>query len=281
MTRHRPPWRGSAASTFSQHAWPDRRCVPDDPPFLLCLGAPDLATMLAHRGLPVALFLAGLAGSVIHCLGMCGPFVLGQAADQADLTGNRPFGELQRLRQAALLPYHLGRLTTYSGLGALFGAAGAMIFLNPLMRVAGALLLFTAALILLAQILPKLAIIIPQFSRYPGWSRIVAGLANREGGPGPKGFFALWRFGVLLGFLPCGFLWGALAVAASSGGALQGLAAMAGFAFGTMPSLIGLAWGGSLLARRWQTALRRLAVPLQGVNALFLLWVSARLFSGL
>ena len=28
--------------------------------------------------LPLALFLAGLAGGALHCAGMCGPFVLGQ-----------------------------------------------------------------------------------------------------------------------------------------------------------------------------------------------------------
>ena len=38
-----------------------------------------LATLSVDGGsLPVSLFLAGLAGSLVHCVGMCGPFVLGQ-----------------------------------------------------------------------------------------------------------------------------------------------------------------------------------------------------------
>ena len=33
---------------------------------------------LGGVGVPGSLLLAGLAGSVVHCVGMCGPFVLGQ-----------------------------------------------------------------------------------------------------------------------------------------------------------------------------------------------------------
>ena len=33
--------------------------------------------------MPVSLFLVGLAGSLVHCVGMCGPFVLGQVMSDA------------------------------------------------------------------------------------------------------------------------------------------------------------------------------------------------------
>jgi hypothetical protein len=39
-----------------------------------------VATVEQHGNLIVALFLTGLLGSVSHCVGMCGPFVLAQAA---------------------------------------------------------------------------------------------------------------------------------------------------------------------------------------------------------
>src|SRR5258707_11622426 len=38
-------------------------------------------------GLPLSLFLAGLAGSLVHCVGMCGPFVLTQVMADADGSG--------------------------------------------------------------------------------------------------------------------------------------------------------------------------------------------------
>src|SRR4030095_7428592 len=76
---------------------------------------------LGSVGVPGSLLLAGLAGSVVHCVGMCGPFVLGQV--MADLDhGPSAYGEWRRLCGAALLPYHLGRLTTYAALGSLAGS---------------------------------------------------------------------------------------------------------------------------------------------------------------
>src|SRR4051812_47429716 len=74
-------------------------------------------------GLALSLFLAGLSGSAMHCVGMCGPFVLGQVMADAAHVGPGGYGEWRRLAGAALAPYHLGRLTAYAGLGAIAGAA--------------------------------------------------------------------------------------------------------------------------------------------------------------
>jgi uncharacterized protein len=102
--------------------------------------------------LPLALLLAGLAGSLVHCVGMCGPFVLGQVvADSEHAQGK--YGEWQRLAGAALLPYHFGRLTTYTALGAIAGAATALFaattgfaWLSAVLLVIGALLMILQAL---------------------------------------------------------------------------------------------------------------------------------------
>src|SRR5262245_44046155 len=84
-----------------------------------------LAGLLDAFGLPVALFLGGLVGSLTHCALMCGPFVLAQVAGRLEAgvgAGVGASGELVRLGGAALVPYHLGRITTYSLLGAIAGA---------------------------------------------------------------------------------------------------------------------------------------------------------------
>jgi sulfite exporter TauE/SafE len=242
---------------------------------LLCFGDPDQAARIARYGLPASLFLIGLAGSLIHCLGMCGPFVLGQVAARSE--GSRSYGELQRLSQGALLPYHLGRMTTYAALGAVAGVLGAGIFASPAIRWAAALLTLLAALGLAAQLFPKLAIFLPS---YRFMAPLTDWVTRRAAGMVGRGNFGLWRFGVMLGFLPCGFLWGALAIAAASGSAARGLSAMAAFALGTMPALVGLGWGGAMLASRTPVWVRRLALPLQGLNVVFLLWISARTING-
>ena len=61
-------------------------------------------SLRSNAPLVLALFMAGLVGSAGHCAGMCGPFVLAQVGART---------QLNRLAGSALLPYHLGRGTTY------------------------------------------------------------------------------------------------------------------------------------------------------------------------
>ncbi len=55
-------------------------------------------------GLLVGLFLAGAAGSVLHCAPMCGGVVLGQVSDRMDRLQSNRFCEAQRIRKSLLLP---------------------------------------------------------------------------------------------------------------------------------------------------------------------------------
>ena len=101
-------------------------------------------------GLPGALFFAGLAGSLVHCVGMCGPFVLGQVMADAESGRASSYGEWQRLAGASLVPYHLGRLTTYTALGAAAGAATAMFTATSAFAwLSGVLLVIAAGLMVL------------------------------------------------------------------------------------------------------------------------------------
>ena len=154
-------------------------------------------------GLLVGLFLAGAAGSTMHCVPMCGGFVLGQVADGMARLPSARLCEWQRVSRGALLPYHLGRLTTYAGLGALGGAATGRL---PWFGAASGVLLLLGAALFLAHV----ARVLPGLDRAPaGWTHAISRLARRTSGGYP--------LGVVLGFLPCGFLYAALATSASSG----------------------------------------------------------------
>src|ERR1700761_9099076 len=87
--------------------------------WLGALCTPDTAV---RGGLLLGLFVAVAAGSVVHCGPMCGVFVLGQMSERMARLPPERLCERQRIRNGLLLPYHLGRLTTYAGLGA--AAAG-------------------------------------------------------------------------------------------------------------------------------------------------------------
>jgi len=221
---------------------------------LTALGASGTAALAA------ALFLAGLAGSATHCTGMCGPFVLGQVS--AGLAA-RP--TLSRLAAGALVPYHLGRLVTYTALGAAAGllsgiavhAAGLKLLL-PGMLALGAVLLVAQALGQGAAWLPRLGL---PAGAVEAVSRRAAPLMSD-----PRGLRGV-ALGLLLGFLPCGLLYGALAAAAASGSALGGAIGMAAFAAGTVPALVGVGLAGAYFGRRFAPALRVVAVPLLLLNA--------------
>ncbi len=185
----------------------------------------------------LSLFLAGFTGSALHCGPMCGPFVLGQVGENLARIQAARLCELTRLRAALLLPYHAGRLLTYAALGALTASIGAVISPG---RTLPALLLALAGAICALHAARRFWPATPGSVRPPGASRIGAVLGrigrkvNRSRASG--GFL----LGMLLGFLPCGLLYAALAVAAASQSAPTGAAAMAAFGLGTIPALVGI-----------------------------------------
>ncbi len=208
-----------------------------------------------------ALFLAGLVGGGSHCAAMCGPFVLAQVSQGAGLEG----GRLARLSGALLLPYHLGRMLGYAGLGALAGGFAAGAGLLPGLGWLPPALLLLAAAVMLSQALParwRPAIGLHRMPR--ALAARVAPLLDR---PGARRSFVL---GVLLSALPCGLLYAALAGAAASGSALAGALAMAAFVAGTVPALVGVAVLGGFFRKRAAPAWQRLAPAIYGFNSLVL-----------
>jgi sulfite exporter TauE/SafE len=217
---------------------------------------------LAHfaeqpAGLGFSLFLAGLGGSLVHCAGMCGPFVLGQVmADAERATG---YGEWRRLAGAALAPYHLGRITTYTALGALAGSATALFAASAAFAWISALLLIVGAGFMLLQAFGHAV-----SAGSPLGSAVARLAAPLSVSHRPLARYAL---GVVLGFLPCGLIYGALGAAAGTGSAWRGALAMASFAAGTVPVLIVVGWSGHFFRRRLRGVARWVAVPLLLANA--------------
>lgn len=88
-----------------------------------------------------------------------------------------------------------------------------------------------------------------------------------------------WVLGMCLGFLPCGFLYAALAVAASSSSALNGAMAMASFTAGTALPLMAVGLVGHVAGTRWKNLTIRSAPWLLTANAgmlLLMAWKAAQ-----
>lgn len=238
------------------------------------------AAIDGSEGLLLALFMAGLAGGASHCLGMCGPFVISQVQSRLEAVSLENMSEFKRLTGGALVPYHLGRGTSYAALGAVAALVSGQLTRMPALQNFATGLLVFAAVFFIGYALRSLGVNVPLLSRRPSpekghltavWSRLIKPLFGHP--VGLRGY----ALGVALGFIPCGLVYGALAAAAASGDWLTGLFAMGAFWLGTVPALFGLGLAGGALLGRWPDLARQIAPLLLFVNGLFLLYLAWRI----
>jgi hypothetical protein len=179
-------------------------------------------------------FALGLAAS-LHCVQMCGPIVISYSVSLAR------YGVFKREMMLAHLCYNGGRIVTYAALGAVAGAAGSGIgMLGKLAGLAqGARLVSGAAMIvtgiLMLRVLPRKVLV--QVER-----RGVTALFSQSIGRLLVSSRALGKFGLglLLGFLPCGLIYGALLKAVETARPLAGALTMVAFGLGTAMALFGI-----------------------------------------
>jgi len=203
--------------------------------------------------------MAGLLGSS-HCVGMCGGFVLSLGASASSWRQNL-------VRQ---LLYTLGRMFTYAALGAAAGFVGLRLTgrLPGLVNVPAALAIL-AGLLLVGQGLWSAGVFRRRAVTRTGPCLTGSLFRHFTQGAGRGGAFLA---GVLTGFLPCGLLYGMLALAGSSRSMPLGAAIMAVFALGTAPAMILTGTGGSLLslsARRHMLHVAAWCVVLTGLMSLW------------
>lgn len=209
-------------------------------------------TPAALLGVSFALLGVGFFGGFAHCGPMCGPFIVMQLGDP-----QRGSFALRRLGSGLLPFYHLGRITTYVGIGAMAGGAGATIATLAPFHGALAVLLAFAALCFLLQGMTRATKFLPPAAASALGARIATVIARVAGpllqpSPSPYAGARGFALGIVLGFLPCGFLYTAVIAAAATGGAAAGGLAMAAFGLGTIPALAAIGLIGNGAARRWR-----------------------------
>jgi hypothetical protein len=223
-----------------------------------------LQDITLSNGLAVSLFMAGLVGGFTHCAGMCSPFVLAQMDDGP---------VLQKPSQALLLPYHLGRMTTYVAIAVLVAGVVNMAFLfSPAKSLIAAPLLMLAGVVFIVSAFPSLRELFPWAAniKIAAPLNVVLDLSSKlMGRPSAINRYGL---GVLLGFMPCGLVVSAVLAASASGNAGDAALAMSAFALGTMPALVLVALGGHALKQKYPNASRRFT---QGAMVLSSLWLFA------
>ena len=183
--------------------------------------------------LPLIL-IAGLLGSA-HCIGMCGPFAIA-------LAGGATSARHNLARQFA---FTLGRLFTYGVLGAAAGFGGwRLAQATTQLTYTAAGLAIVAGLMLIYQGL-RTAGVLPRVYRGTGSLCLASDfLRAMLRNPGLQGVFIA---GLVTGLIPCGLVYGFLALAAAKTSLVQGAAVMIAFGLGTAPVMTATGYGGSLL----------------------------------
>ena len=177
-------------------------------------------------------FVLGLMGS-LHCVGMCGPIAL-----SLPLRGKTI---VQKIGGSTL--WSLGRMVTYSLMGALFGLIGAGFkfigYQQVISITIGILMIFSVILpTLFRKFNPgnMLSIFTPVRN---GMQRLFREKNNR----------ALFLIGIFNGLLPCGLVYLAIAGAIGTADVLLAAGYMALFGLGTLPMLLVISILGNIVSQ--------------------------------
>lgn len=202
-------------------------------------------------------FLFGLFGSM-HCVGMCGPIALALPGND-----NKAAFWLGRIN------YNIGRSLTYMLMGGVLGLIGFGAYLagyQEIISIVAGVLIIGVAVISIASgkvnWMHLKPLWLPVESLKKGMGRMLR--INSPGG--------LLGVGVLNGFLPCGFVYVALAGALVSGSALEGMIYMFAFGLGTFPVMFLVSASNKLVSLDFRLKMQK-AVPYVaiGLGALLIL----------
>ncbi|NTV02096.1 MAG: sulfite exporter TauE/SafE family protein [Chlorobiaceae bacterium] len=224
-------------------------------------------------GEALAMLAAGLFGGFGHCVGMCGPVVAALSLGDA------------RRGITRLLLYNLGRVMTYSLLGALVGFTGSFLglarsissFQTAVMAFSGLFIvvmgLVSAGWVPFGRALPVCTPAMPAIRKL------------MELFSGPRSTGAWFPMGVLLGFLPCGLVYTAMLTAVRAAmeapdhfaGMATGGLLMLLFGIGTAPSLLLAGMAADLFGETARRRFYRLASLVMIATGLWFVYGAFRL----
>ncbi len=179
-------------------------------------------------GLLLSAFLMGLIGST-HCIGMCGGIISTLSTDFS--------GRGQRSSWLIQLLYNVGRITSYSFIGLLIGLFSSQVMEmlpNPhlvSMKIGGVFFILLGLYI--SQLLNSFKYL--EAAGQHLWTRIEP--FGRKYLPAQTPFDA-WKLGLVWGWLPCGLVYSALALAVTQVNPLHAALTMTVFGLGTLPTLL-------------------------------------------
>ncbi|MBW2964142.1 sulfite exporter TauE/SafE family protein, partial [Candidatus Woesearchaeota archaeon] len=202
------------------------------------MGGVELPAISQNMGYGL-LFVVGLLTG-FHCIAMCGGFVVSYTAKDA---------QAGRKSHKSHVLYGLGKIVSYTLIGAAFGLLGSIITFTPAMRgIAGLLaglflVVFGLKMLNIFPALRRFSLKTPQFlNRFVGKNQssspLVIGLLN----------------GLMIA---CGPLQAIYIMAAGTGSVVEGAKLLFIFAVGTLPVMLGFGYFASLISSRMTNKILR------------------------
>lgn len=190
-------------------------------------------------------FLMGLFSSM-HCIGMCGSII-----GTLTLSLSQDIRNKKTLLLPFVFNYNFGRIVSYTLAGALAGVIESVVSSVPMGEIDGyrILQLFSAAVMASAGLyiagwFPRFAYIEKAGTRF--WKLIEP--YGRKLIP-VKNLTQAFLFGMVWGWLPCGLVYAALALAATAGNIGNSALTMLFFGLGTLPAVMGVGIMTGILTR--------------------------------
>jgi uncharacterized protein len=194
-------------------------------------------------GIMTAVFMMGLL-SGIHCASMCGGIIT--VLSQSGLAQPQPVQFYSRSTSPLIvlrtLPYHLGRISSYSLLGGLIASFGPLFLkdgsTSKLLYLLANSLLILIGIHFLSKSIQRLSIYVETISLWllkPIQPYLTRSIVYWTRKPSYASRFIL---GLLWGLLPCGTVYSALALAAFAGHAYIGAFIMFIFGVSTLPNML-------------------------------------------
>jgi sulfite exporter TauE/SafE/copper chaperone CopZ len=204
------------------------------------VGGVELPAISQNMGYGLLLVVGLLTG--FHCIAMCGGFVVSYTAKDA---------QKGRKSHRSHVSYGVGKVISYTVIGAVFGLVGSIIAFTPLMRGVAGLL---AGLFLIVFGLKMLNIfpVLRKFSfRTPGFLNRWVG-KNQSSSP--------LVIGLLNGLMiACGPLQAIYIMAAGTGSWLEGAKLLFVFALGTLPVMLGFGYFASFVSSKMTNKILRIS----------------------
>ena len=207
----------------------------------------------------ISLFITALVMGAIgslHCVGMCGPLAL-----------SLPVLSVQpATKMLATLLYNLGRVVTYTILGAVLGLIGASFALAGFQQ---ALSIISGSLIILYLVWPRSKWLLAGNSNVQQFFQTIRNYLGKLFTR--KNYQSVFFIGVLNGLLPCGLVYMAIAGAVSTASVYKSSLFMAAFGLGTLPMMWSVAFFGSVIGFKTRTSIRKAYPYLLFIMACFLI----------